>query len=571
MKTMCRATARKQINLSPLLCVELPRTANTYHFRTVLTTTRYLSLSQAEVLHELDLSSCGLTGFQVSDLMQAMTQCQEPDTARFMHLDISDNNLERGHDALNVAIAKGWAPTHLSMRCTEYESSDALRKLLLAMASNRTVRFLDLAKLVLPNEANTDLCQALEHFLNVNQTLEELDFSGERTRLHSSRFGDGLSQALLGLKNNKKLQILHIEHQKLGGKGAAALADVMKTNTTLREIYCDHNDMKLFGFTDLVNALVTNKTIIYLPYFAEARDAALRQTQQQIAEAQQKTHASLDSSTIESNLRRAWTGLSLTSTSSPSKTATSKTGAIAPWTDHDIAAALRLVAEGWEDQMRRLQVFLDRNWRLGCGLPVDQADVQVLAGKSVNSLTERPGTASSLSKILEKVILQTTPTAEKRADLVCETVSSTSSNTTASARPPHTPPSNHITPSNTMTPIMLNTPPRTPTKAERSPRETSPSPTSQPEPQTAQSPRTLYEVEIDTTPIFDAEGFDFGLEKPGTTNGVAMTAAASLAGSEDATIDGDADPDTPGEWLMMAPIPPKTRQDFGLGLHVGEL
>lgn len=36
------------------------------------------------------------------------------------------------------------------------------------------------------------------------------------------------------------------------GGGGVALADALKENKTLRHIYCEHNDMKLYRFTDIV-------------------------------------------------------------------------------------------------------------------------------------------------------------------------------------------------------------------------------------------------------------------------------------------------------------------------------
>jgi len=486
--------------------------------------------------------------------MQYMTQSQEPDTARFMHLDVSDNNLERGHDALVAAIAKGWAPTHLSMRSIEYENSDALRKLLVAMASNRTIRCLDMARVVLPAEANADTCQALEHFLEHNQTLEDLDLSGEQARLHSARFGDGLRYALLGLKHNKTLQTLRIQYQKLGGPGAVALADVLKENKTLRHIYCEHNEMKLFGFTDLVNALATNQTILHLPYFEEAREAALRQTQQQIATAQQKSSNVPSPKPTEPSIRRAWTGLSLTSTYHPAKPASPKVGAVPQWTDDDVSAALRLVAEGWEVQMRRLQVALERNWRLACGVSVDELDVQIYNGASSSSLEERPDTATSMSRVLEEVMPQTTTGVEKSVELFSETVSSGSAtlfSTPVAGHTLQTPNSSPVLSQKVALPALLTTPPVTPRKETCFVDELRTSSASTHS--TPRSIRTLDEVEIDTTPIFG----------DGDTFGVVNSVAVSPTLKHDDMINEEADE----EWLMMARSPTKAKQVVGLGLH----
>jgi hypothetical protein len=77
--------------------------------------------------------------------------------------------------------------------------------------------------------------------------------------------------------------------------------------------------------------------------------------------------------------------------------------------DQDIKAALGLVDESWARQEYRLQQYLQRNHNIAHGIPttmdVDEEDF------------ERPDTASSLGKILEKVTIESTPTMEKDVQL----------------------------------------------------------------------------------------------------------------------------------------------------------
>jgi hypothetical protein len=77
--------------------------------------------------------------------------------------------------------------------------------------------------------------------------------------------------------------------------------------------------------------------------------------------------------------------------------------------DQDIKAALSLVDESWERQEYRLQQYLQRNYNLANGvaaaLDVDDEEF------------ERPDTATSLGRMLEKVQTESTPTAEKDAQL----------------------------------------------------------------------------------------------------------------------------------------------------------
>jgi hypothetical protein len=77
--------------------------------------------------------------------------------------------------------------------------------------------------------------------------------------------------------------------------------------------------------------------------------------------------------------------------------------------DQDIKAALGLVDESWRRQEYRLQQYLQRNYNIANGIPTTM-DVD-------DEEFERPDTASSLSKIVEKVKIESTPTVEKDAQL----------------------------------------------------------------------------------------------------------------------------------------------------------
>ena len=77
--------------------------------------------------------------------------------------------------------------------------------------------------------------------------------------------------------------------------------------------------------------------------------------------------------------------------------------------DQDIKAALSLVDESWERQEYRLQQYLERNYNLANGIPtpLDVGDEEF----------ERPDTATSLGRLVEKVQIDSTPTAEKDVQL----------------------------------------------------------------------------------------------------------------------------------------------------------
>lgn len=188
--------------------------------------------------------------------------------------------------------------------------------------------------------------------------------------------------------------------QKLGIQGASTLADVLKVNSTLQYLYCENNDIALTGFTDLVNALHRNTTLLYLPSMHESRQMALKQTEDQVKQMRDDVsiHAHPKSHSVRSKLASKVGAKSVKDKVQPMGLS-----------DQDIKAALGLVDESWARQEYRLQQYLLRNYNIANGIPtamdVDEEDF------------ERPDTASSLGKIIERVKIESTPTAEKELQL----------------------------------------------------------------------------------------------------------------------------------------------------------
>lgn len=175
---------------------------------------------------------------------------------------------------------------------------------------------------------------------------------------------------------------------------------MLKVNNTLQYLYCEDNGIALTGFTDLVNALHRNTTLLYLPTMQESRQMALKQTEDQVKSMRDdaSTHAQSKSSSVRSRIANRVVSKSSKEPSYPMGLS-----------DQDIKAALGLVDESWARQEYRLQQYLLRNYNIANGIPtamdVDEEEF------------ERPDTASSLSKILDQVIIESTPTVEKNIQL----------------------------------------------------------------------------------------------------------------------------------------------------------
>ena len=432
---------------------ELRLSGTTLNTASVDALATYLGHPQSDSLHELYLDNAYLSGGEIATLLRSMMHGSA--AHRDMHLDISQSILSKDLDQVANAIANDMAPSHLTMRAIEYKDEAAFRKMLNAITVNKTIQYLDMSHTALPGVASEETCRTLERMLSENDTLLDLNMSGEDSRLATSRFGPGINDALAGLQRNKTLQTFRIEKQRLGLQGSSTLSEVLKENNTLRELHCDHNEIPLQGLTDLVNSLIDNTSIVYLPGMDDGRQAAFRSaemTMKAMSDAEMpavrrsptlsRPPSTATSSlgmkrglaSVRRNTQRTASALtpSLPSMPSYSRTPNSPTsGSISPlgfslsiphgktrqasgsgptaaptgFTVQDVQSTHRLLAEQWDRQCVRLAQFLDRNWSIYNDL---SAGFDVGSDKS-----ERPDSVGSLGKILAQVKYDTTPRAER--------------------------------------------------------------------------------------------------------------------------------------------------------------
>jgi hypothetical protein len=248
-----------------------------------------------------------------------------------------------------------------------------------------------------------------------NSTLEDLDISGESAHLDVARFGIGLNLALTGLKKNKSLKVLKIEHQKLGFQGASTLASVLEENTCLREVHCENNEINLQSFTVLVNGLQRNRTILNLSSMDRDRVQSLDKFRREIenvkrdlSHAQSSTTSSIRRSihaaihvkntTVGNKLSKHSSAANPTrSMTSPSLSSASTTAVQASHVmDHDVEIILQSLNEKWDSEVARLRRYLFRNYTMANGID-DAYDDAASDG--------RPATAASLGMMLENLKL----------------------------------------------------------------------------------------------------------------------------------------------------------------------
>ncbi|MCJ1445395.1 MAG: hypothetical protein MMC23_005900 [Stictis urceolatum] len=376
----------------------------TLNTQTVDAVAAYLLTQQSETLRELRMEQCQLTGEAVATIMQSMQS--DRDEPRNLHLIVSENRLERNHNKLVHAIRNSITPKALTMQMLEYSNKRNFAELLSAMCVNTSLQYLDISRTSVPFDASVSVCEQLRLMFERNYTLQELNISGEQAHLEAVTLGRGLPNALDGLSTNTALRVLHIEHQELGLPGASALASALERNSTLLELYCDDNQISLQAFTTLVNAIRANKSLLYLPPMAHDRAWSRSKVDKEISAMLQTT------TTTTHNPNPSSTNLALKptpSTSSRTSAALKKTLSggrnalshssrvvekqqpIPGYTQQDVQAAVSSLDMTWDREFERLQGYLNRNFYIINGLTVD-ADSEMVGSPD----RSRPATSGTL-------------------------------------------------------------------------------------------------------------------------------------------------------------------------------
>ena len=355
---------------------------------------QYLRSSQSDTLRQLGFNQCNLTGAQIADLLRAMFR--GVGKTRPIHLHITKNRLETSHDSFVDAVRSSMTPSGITMQMLEYKEEKHFRDFVDALANNTSLVFLDLSKASLPSDADDDTCEALENMFAKNRTLERLDISGEQTHLEAASLGIGLNRALMGLRSNETLRVLRVENQGLGFQGASTLASVLEHNKGLQEVYCENNEIGLQAFTVIVKSLEQNFTLLYLPDMDADRTWSLDKVKREIDKSRDNSSimninmSMPGKATVRRTLGAAMTG--------QKSSRSAKSTAMPTITTQDAKAAVDSLASSWHGEIRKLRMYLMRNYNIVHGAPLADA-----------SQPERPATAVRHSS------LEGTPTCE--ADL----------------------------------------------------------------------------------------------------------------------------------------------------------
>ena len=390
--------------------LELSRT--TLNDATVEAIATYLKSPQSDTLRELSLNQTQLTGGSLALLLRAMSRGS--DHPRNLHLYANENRLQQDHEKLAEDIGKSATPTHVTMQMIEYHKEKYFQRLVEGVTKNTVLKSLDVSKTNLPYNACEDTCEALRVMFAENHSLEEINLSGEQAHLEVVNFGIGLNHALTGLKENKSLQILRIEHQQLGLPGANTLASLLEANTSIKEVHCENNEINLQAFTVLVNSLEHNTTLLHLPDMNNDRAWSLRKVSQEFESTQEPSSTSINLS-ARSTMRRTL-GAAMSGQRSFSGRSTEKQTAVNGYaTEKEAKAAVASLSQKWDREVARLHAYLARNHNIAQGLPINGLDLDVL------DEPDRRVSTDSLATAMRHASMDTTPTCEADLQLGSQT------------------------------------------------------------------------------------------------------------------------------------------------------
>ena len=400
--------------------VELQLSRTALNEKSIEALTVYLVSDMSEYLRLLDLSQCRLSSREAAMLLNAL-DVSRFEKSRNMHINLSDNHLEQHHDALVDAIGRSCSPVRVTMQMMEYKREKNFQRLIKAFAKNTTTQVLDISKLSLPTDAGDDTCEILHQLFTQNNTLKEIDISGEHTHIEAAQYGNGLNYALTGLKRNKTLRVLRVEHQKLGLQGASTLASVLEVNDTLQEIHCENNEINLQAFTVLVNSLEHNKTLLYLSSMVMDRAWTQNKVDREIVNIRDTPSTSpvtrMSSSTkatVNRTLGRTIGKTIGSQRSIPPRNMDKRHSPMHSYTESDIKAAVGSLSQNWDRELARLQGYLQRNYNLAHGLPPEGAPVE----QRWLEADDRPETSESLATAVRGYrIDDRTPTGEPNRQL----------------------------------------------------------------------------------------------------------------------------------------------------------
>lgn len=208
-------------------------------------------------MKELHLGNCNLTGKHATDILNSISLAKN----KVIHLNLENNPLMKNPGyllQLVTALTRKPGPTSLCLARIKFDDY-ALRELVEGLTTNQSITHLDLSDISISDtdEISAETVRQLTLLFERNRTLKSLDlhyshikakhlsFSAMQTK---SLFGNAITKAFQGLRNNTTLNHLNISGMNLEDTGALALCRALEHNKGLQSILLDENNVKNHRF-----------------------------------------------------------------------------------------------------------------------------------------------------------------------------------------------------------------------------------------------------------------------------------------------------------------------------------
>lgn len=171
-----------------------------------------------------------------------------------MNLNLWDNKIQdSGIVSLAAVLGKGKIPLeNLSLRCNQIKDKGAIA-LAKAFAGNKKLLSLDLRENQIGDIGSKSLAQNLQQ----HPTLQEL-------MLTDNKVGDDGAVALGAMYGVCGLKMIHLGNNSIGDQGAIAIAEGMKANSSVSELFLSNNKISDKGALAIAAAIPRNHALIRL-------------------------------------------------------------------------------------------------------------------------------------------------------------------------------------------------------------------------------------------------------------------------------------------------------------------
>ncbi|CAG8466156.1 3316_t:CDS:2 [Diversispora eburnea] len=213
----------------------------------------YIQSTSFSKIKYFSVDHCNLDGHVLAIILSYISSSPNYEKIRVW---AGGNHITRTSDGCKEfcnAVRNDWTPVWLSLNNTIFGSNiELVENILTSFYENSVLEFLDLSH------------PQFNDIFRGNKSIKELILLGDAEQ----RWGQSLGIQLLELENNNVLERLNVKGNGINNIGAKCLSEALKSNTTLKLLNMDENEIGIEGYTSIYNVISTheNTTLQELVY-----------------------------------------------------------------------------------------------------------------------------------------------------------------------------------------------------------------------------------------------------------------------------------------------------------------